>query len=331
MRIAVLYSKPADRFKSDPAHIAAEDDTESSAIEVFDALKSKGADARLVPVTEQTIESAVRATDGDLVFNLIEWTGVDTPLAMHVFDAMMRRGTKFTGATKDNYFETCDKTLTKRMLAEAGLPTAQWQTFVTGDEPVRDDLVYPMLVKVSLEHSSVGIRMESVVSNADELKRIVEKRIREYRQPVYAESFLTGREFQVTLIEETDGLTILPPAEIAFVTDTDVPLLTYESRWDVTHTDYSNSIVKIADLEPAYARHLNDMCRKAFTGLGFRDYARFDLRCDRTGSPFFLELNSNPGLGDDDEYGMTLSYKAAGMTFADFIWKIVEAAMRRYS
>ena len=32
---------------------------------------------------------------------------------------------------------------------------------------------------------------------------------------------------------------------------------------------------------------------------------------------------------DSDEYGMTVSYRAVGMTFADFVWAIVESAIKR--
>ncbi len=87
--------------------------------------------------------------------------------------------------------------------------------------------------------------------------------------------------------------------------------------------------MKLAVLDASLAHTLTKISTAAFTELGFRDYARFDVRCDAEGHPYFLELNSNPGLGDDDEYGMTLSYKAVGMTFADFVWEIVQSALRR--
>lgn len=329
MNITVLFNKPSVRFERDATHKDAEEDTEESAHEIRDALTTKGVDVTLCALTEQTIDEGIAGLRSDLVFNVIEWTGVDTPLAMHAFDELNKRHLLYTGATKQNYRDTCDKTRLKKLLDDAKLPTAQWQNFITGHEPIRADLRYPMIVKVSLEHSSVGIAQDSIVRNSEELQRIVRERIIQFRQPVFAETFLSGREFQVTLLEQSDGLTILPPAEIVYKSGTDVPLLTYKSRWDMTHSDYTNSEVCIAELSETLGKKLDVICRDAFRKLGFRDYARFDIRCDDNERPYFLELNSNPGLGDDPEYGMTVSYKAVGMSFSDFVWEIVQSTLRR--
>jgi D-alanine-D-alanine ligase-like ATP-grasp enzyme len=74
------------------------------------------------------------------------------------------------------------------------------------------------------------------------------------------------------------------------------------------------------------------VCIGAFKKLEFRDYARFDMRIrfqNNTYQIFFLETNANPGLDDDDAYGLTLSFKAVGMTFRDFLLEIIASAMRR--
>lgn len=330
VNISVLYNKPAARFTDDKEHKAAEEDTEHSAIEVAQALTEKGMHPTLVPVTEHTIEQTISSLPSDIVFNLIEWTGVDVPYADKIYDLMDAKKVCYTGATKASYFLSCDKSVSKKMLDTLHLPTASWQLFVTGEEFVRDDLQYPVIIKVSNEHSSVGIEKDSVVSNAHDLTPVVKRRIAEYHQPVFAEAFLPGREFQVTLLEMEDGLRVLPPAEILYVKGTDVPLLTYNSRWDEDHHEYNNSRVALASLSPALERSIMTMSTTAFTQMGFRDYARFDIRCDAHEQPFFLELNSNPGLGDDPEYGMTVSYKAAGMTFADFIIEIVKSTQKRF-
>lgn len=328
--ISVLYNKPSARFTRHNEHKAAEEDTEHSAVEVADALVEKGMHPTLVPVTEHTIEQTISSLTRDIVFNLIEWTGVDVPYAERIYDLMDAKNVCYTGATKASYFLSCDKTVSKKKLDTLHLPTASWQLFVTGNEAIRDDLQYPVIVKVSNEHSSVGIEKDSVVLNACDLVAVVKRRIAVYRQPVFAEAFLSGREFQVTLLETDDGLRVLPPAEIMYTKDTDVPLLTYNSRWDEDHREYSNSRVALAALDPSLEEAIMLMSMQAFTNMGFRDYARFDIRCDRENHPYFLELNSNPGLGDDQEYGMTVSYKAAGMTFADFVFQIVRSTQKRY-
>jgi len=331
MKIAVLYNVPSRRFVKDPTHRAAEEDTVESATEVHEALLTKGIQSRLVPISEDTIPDAVASlVPYDLTFNLIEWTGVDTKYAMQTYDEFVKYEIPITGATKECYRDTCNKIPMKKLLDDAGLPTAPWQSFHTGFEPVSETIVYPSIIKVSSEHSSVGVSKESIVHTEKELTSAVHRRIETFRQPVIAEAFLTGREFQVTLIERLNGLTILPPAEILYIDGTDVPLLTYDSRWNVQHSDYGNSTVGIVKLDEKLSYVLSDMCMKAFQKLSFRDYARFDIRCNTQSVPYFLEVNSNPGLGDDEEYGMTISYKAAGLTFTDFVWEIICSAARRY-
>ncbi len=74
---------------------------------------------------------------------------------------------------------------------------------------------------------------------------------------------------------------------------------------------------------------MDAVARDTFTRLSFRDYARLDIRV-RDEDIFILEANSNPGLDDDPEYGITVSYKAIGMTFADFMWEIIQSCLRRF-
>lgn len=328
MNITVLYNKPALRFVKNAAHVVAEEDTEESALEVAEALKKKGAVPTLVALTETNIDAVIASLPHDLIFNLIEWTGVDTPYAIRAYDKINKRGLHYTGATIEAYLLSCDKSKMKQRLEEEGLATARWQLFETGNEHVRRDFHYPLIVKVSSEHSSVGLSKEAIVYDMNNLRSIVKKRLAEYKQPVYAEEFLDGREFQVTLLEQSSGLTVLPVSEVRYTKGTNVPFLTYASRWEADHSDYQNSDVILATLTQELKDNINEMSTRAFTTFGYRDYARFDVRC-KGNEPMFLEINSNPGLSDDEEYGMTVSYKAAGMTFADFVWEIVQSSIRR--
>ena len=329
MNISVLYNKPTHRFSDTSKNVEAEEDTQESAEEVLEALEEKKYHSTLVPITEDDIPKTVNSLKDELVFNLIEWTGVDAHYASDVYDLFAKNKTKFTGATKESYFLSCDKVAMKKQLDKEGFATAPWQEFVTGDEPIRKDLPYPVIAKVSLEHSSVGLSKEAIIDAESNLLPFVKKQIKQFKQPILVEQFLDGREFQVTLLETRKGLQVLPPAEVIYTKGTDVPFLTYESRWNADHPDFENSTVVLAKLDPALRNEIEAMSRGVFTTMGYRDYARFDMRC-RGSEPMFLEVNSNPGLSDDDQYGMTVSYRSLGMTFADVIEEIVESARRRY-
>jgi len=328
MKIIVLYNLPTERVLEGP-YLASEEDTRLSAIAVSRALKSKGAKVKLVPVQTDNI-NLLKHLSADLVFNLIEWTGLELPFSLKAFRLLEQMRIPFTGAGSANYLLTSDKLKLKSALRRAGLPTAPWQAFRTGRETIRTHLPYPLLVKLALEHCSIGLLADSVVTKPRQLQRIVQARLFQFQQPVIAEEFLSGREFQVTVISTASGIKALPPAEIIY-REPHYRFLTYAGRWEEEHPEFQATQVKLASVSPALRHELASVSLEAFHKLNFRDYARMDLRCRDSGEVVILEANSNPGLDDHQEYGLTISFKAAGFTFADFVWEIVQSALRRFT
>lgn len=322
MNITVLYNKPSRQSQ----YIETDIDTQESAEEVAAALQQKGQKVLLMAVDEQSIAN-ISGIRTDLIFNLIEWTGIDLPLSDRALALIEKTGIPVTGATRENFLETSDKIPMKKAFDRLGLPTARWQVFKNGSEPIRDDFVYPLILKPSLEHCSIGLSQDSIVAATTEVKRRVQAMIQQFHEPILAEEFVSGREFQVTVYEDTDGLCVLPAAEIIFDSDSPIHMLTYDSRWEEHSKEYKTSHVRVIQ-DPVLQKNLDEIAKRTFERLLFRDYARLDVRM-RGGDIIILEANSNPGLGDDDEYGLSLSYRAVGMTFADFIWKIVASASRR--
>lgn len=326
MKIAVIYSLPTRRAMASP-FIATDEDTKESAEEVGEALQSKGIKVELVPVSEDSIDR-IASISTDVIFNLLEWDGLDGTLLMNAMDELDRTRIPYTGSSKKALAICNDKARMKTALDHFSLPNPRWQEFITGRETVREDLRYPVIVKLGLSHCSVGLTKDAVVKDKETLLTVVHNRIRSFDQPVYVEEFIVGREFQVTVLDRTSGLMVLPPAEILFTTSGASAFLTYGSRWDEAHADYKESSVGLSVLSPSLAEKLQRISRKTFIDMGFSDYSRLDIRT-RDEEVFILEANANPGLGDSDDYGMTVSYKAAGLTFADVILEIVESCLRR--
>ncbi|MEK7141513.1 MAG: hypothetical protein AAB800_03140 [Patescibacteria group bacterium] len=326
MNIAIIYSLPTRRAMTSP-FLVTDEDTKESAEEVAEALVPKGATIELVPISEDTIDR-IRSIQADVIFNLLEWDGLDGPLLVRAMEVLESAGIAYTGSDKHALAVVNDKCRMKAAMETAGLPTARWQEFLTGREVVRDDFRYPVIVKLGLSHCSVGLTKDAVVTGAEGLLTVVNDRIRSFHQPVYAEEFIVGREFQVTVVNRAQGIAVLPPAEILFTTTGAHAFLTYGSRWDETHADYKESSVSLADLSPSFLDKIKRISHNAFVTMGFADYSRLDIRT-RGDEVFILEANANPGLGDSDDYGMTVSYKAVGMAFADFIWEIVASCIRR--
>ncbi len=326
MNVAVLYSLPTRRALGTPFK-ATDEDTKESAEEVAAALTSKGVHVDLVPVGEDAIER-IATIAADLIFNLIEWDGLDTPLYLEALGLLEAKGTPFTGPSLPTMTRLTDKVKMKEALDVVGIPTPRWQLFSDGSEPVRDDFVYPVIMKLAWEHCSIGLTRNAIIDRRQDVASHVVEHISTFHQPVYVEEFIEGREFQVTILEEDRLPRVLPPAEIVFEKSGKDSFLTFESRWDEEHPDYALSSVKVADVSKPLRTRMEEISVAAHRHFGFRDYSRMDIRC-RGEEPFILEANANPGMGDDEDYGMTVSYKAAGMTFADFVWKIVDSCLRR--
>lgn len=325
LTIAVVYNLPTTRAKK-TAFIASDEDTKDSAEEVSEALVKKGAESQLIPVSEDTIDT-LKNIRADCIFNLIEWTGLDTPLNTRAVSILESTGIPMTGSNLETIVKTSDKIKMKEALDLVKIPTPRWQMFTSATEEVRPDFIYPVIIKLGWEHCSIGLTRDAVIRNNKDLLPAIRKHLTQFRQPVYIEEFIAGGELQVTLYE-SHKIVMLPPAEIVFDDKFDDNFLTYEGRWVEDSAEFKKSHVAVASLSTEVLSNLTALCLKTYKDIAFRDYARFDLRL-RGNEIYFLEVNSNPGLGDSDDYSMTVSYKAAGLTFADFIWKIVESCLRR--
>lgn len=326
MKITVVYSLPTRRALATP-YAAADEDTKDSAVVVAKELSAKGAEVVLLPISEDTIDT-IANIKADCVFNLIEWDGLDVALAIAAFKQLEPLDIPFTGVSNSVLQNVANKIDMKKALRTAGLPTPGWQVFEHGNEPVEANLIFPVIVKPLYEHCSVGLTYESIAERREQLLPIVTKQLMQYKQPVFAEEFIIGREFQVTVLDRTSGLSVLRPAEIMFDEEGTRAFLTYASRWIEGHPEYGTSSVKLAKLTPELEKLLTDVSLQAFQALDYRDYSRLDIRT-RGNEIFILEANANPGLEDDEAYGMSVSFHAAGLTFADFLWEIVQSCLRR--
>lgn len=328
MNIAILYTLPTRRAKQS-VFIETDEDTIESAQEVAKAVGDKGSTPMLVGLSEDAIETTIRSIKADCIVNLIDWTGLDLPFSLTAMDVLETIGIPFTGASRKAFELGADKIPMKKHLDAHKLPTPRWQLFETGKEHVRTDFSYPVIVKLAKEHCSVGLGKTSIVNSGKELIVLVAKQLITYHEPVIAEEFISGREFQITLLEKKSGLTMLPPAEVTYNVRGTNAMLSYESRWEENSPDFHTSGMALAKLTEDQLLAFEKICKDTFHAFGFTDFTRIDARLNNNGEFMILEANANPGLSDHPLYGMTVSYKAVGMTFSDFVWEIIGSCLRR--
>ncbi len=193
--------------------------------------------------------------------------------------------------------------------------------------------IFPVLLKPNVGDSSLGITKDSVVSNQQEFMAYWEH-LREAfpNRDILVQEFLTGREYTVGIIGNPGmQMTVLPVLEVDYSgLDSDLPqILGYESKWEPDSPYWSKIKYHEAKLSGQEKRTLIDRAQMLFERLDCRDYARFDFRADANGEIKLLEANPNPGWCWDGKMNIMAGY--AGLTYADMLRLILEAAQARYS
>ena len=278
------------------------------------------------------VRSRLLELQPDAVFNLVEsLAGTDRlmPLPALLLEAMR---IPFTGACGHAILTTSDKLLAKRGLCAGGLPTPGWISAAgCGDRPL---LTGQVIFKAVHEHASFGIDDESVqgFSAGQEPDIIEQLQMRQTRTgtPYFAEQFIPGREFNLTILDGPCGPQVLPPAEIQFL---DFPphrpqIVGYAAKWDEAAEEYHNT-PRTFDFSADDAALLNQLSLLAVNcwhRFGLGGYARIDFRVDHLGHPWVLEINANPCLSPDA--GLAAAVARAGIPWSLAVQRILTAALQ---
>jgi D-alanine-D-alanine ligase len=141
----------------------------------------------------------------------------------------------------------------------------------------------------------------------------------------FAEVFIEGREFNLSLLDGPDGPQVLPPAEIIFegYEDGKPRIVGYRAKWDDTSYEYHHT-PRCFDFPPedrALLEELKQTALRCWQVFGLKGYVRVDLRVDSSGRPWILEINTNPCLSPDAGYPAAAA--RAGYSLADVINQLI--------
>lgn len=211
----------------------------------------------------------------------------------------------FTGSGAESCRIAFDKVLTRKRLAEHGVPIAEGE--VLADAGART-IPVPLVVKPPREGSSVGCHLvfsesEWESSFADAARHSGEALV---------ERYIPGRELTVGVV----GNLVLPVVEIK----TAAAWYDFNAKYVTGDTQY----VVPAELGPETTRLLQDLALKTFQCLDAEGLGRIDFRLDPEGNPFVLELNSIPGFTATSL--LPKAAKAAGIGFSELCCRIMEMA-----
>ena len=320
-------------------------DSESTINALIEAIKSGGHSCEFLE-GDVSLWDTVKLYKPDICFNICEGHFGDAREAQVPAILEMLR-IPYTGSKILTLAITLDKPMTKRVLVYHDIPTPAFQTFERVDEPLSDDMEFPLFVKPSREGTGIGISEKSIVRNEIELREQISDTLNQYQQTVLVERFIEGREVTVGVVGNLTGpvgrripvdegapriqagLRFLPPLE--------VDLQSYLG----SDTVYSNQLkVDLADqlsyLTPApldedIVSDLNWYTAAVFRVTGALDVSRVDFRLDVNDNlkPYILEINALPGLspGISD---LVIEAAAEGIDHTGLVNMILDTALKRY-
>jgi D-alanine-D-alanine ligase len=307
------------------------------ALEEYDSLETVNA---IAAALESLGHSVVKLSGGrkflsnilqkyvDFVFNISEGRGnyrsreAQIPAILEMLDI------PYSGSDPQCLAVALDKPLTKKLVQAAGIRTPKWEVVSDRremEEICRDSFPLPAFIKPAFEGSSKGIRLGCRVKDRDQMAKVTETILDQYRQPVMIEEFISGDEVTVGVIgnhpPQIVGIMRILPRKRS---NNFVYSLEVKRDWQ-NQVDYECP----AQLEAKVLKKISDFSLMAFDILGCRDFARLDFRLDQKGTPCFLEINPLPGLNPKSSDLPIMAYKM-GWNYQRLISSVLEAALERY-
>jgi D-alanine-D-alanine ligase len=346
-RVALLANlkKNAPKFQGMSEDQWDDLDSESTVSDLVDAIRSGGHACEFLE-GDSSLMDTIRKFKPDICFNICEGHFGDAREAQVPAILEMLR-IPYTGSKVLTMSLSLDKPMTKRVLTYHDLPTPPFQSIERVDEPLADDMKYPMFVKPSREGTGMGVSAKSIVNNEDELREQVAYIIEKYKQTALVEHYIEGREVTVGLVGNLigpvgrrlpvdegapriqAGVRFLPPMEVDLqpFEDSDV---VYSNRLKVDLADQLNYLCP-APLDDEMVDDLNWYTAAVFRVTGALDVSRVDFRLDMHDNwkPYILEINPLPGLspGISD---LVIEAEADGISHVGLVNMILETALYRY-
>lgn len=217
---------------------------------------------------------------------------------------------------------TLHKGLTKRVIRDLGVATADFAIVEKIDDIEKINLSYPMFAKPAAEGNGKGIAPNSIIKNKSELESVCSSLVSKFDGPVIVEEFLPGREFTVGIVGTGENSRAIGTLEVASTEKGDQNVYSYENKQNC-HEFCEYILIKGEIAEKCEKTALD-----AWKGLGCRDAGRIDLRYDSDGIPNFLEVNPVAGLNPIDS-DLPIICTKIGLPYNDLIKQIMDSAILR--
>ncbi len=322
MRVGFTYDLKDDYLK---AGFSEEEAAEFDAVETIEgieaALTSLGYRVDRIGNVLRLAERLVAGERWDIVFNIAEGVrGIGREAQVPaLLDAY---GVPYVFSDPMVLALCLHKGLTKRVVRDAGIPTAPFH-LVEDEHDIGDlRLHYPLFAKPVAEGTGKGIGALSKISDEATLRDRCRDLLARFRQPVLIEEFLPGRECTVGIVGTGRAARIVGVMEVLFKPNAE------KDAYGLHNKKHYREIVEYVVPEKGLFDACSVVALAAWRALGCRDGGRVDVRCDARGVPNFIEVNPLAGLHPIDS-DLPILARLNGTDYRTLIAAIMESALSR--
>lgn len=247
----------------------------------------------------------------DVVFLALHGACGEDGRIQATFDLM---GIPYTGSGYLGSALAMDKTMTKQLFREGGVPTPMG-TILRKEDPRQSTaelgVGLPCVVKTACGGSSVGVY---IAQTEEDYEQAVEAGFA-YEDKLVVEQYIRGREFSVGVV---DG-EAYPIIEIA-------PLVGF---YDYKNKYQAGSTIETcpAELSEELTAKMQRIAEQAYRVLHLENYGRMDFMMDEEHNMYCLEANTLPGMTPTSLLPQEAA--ALGMSFEDLCDKLIRVSLRQ--
>jgi D-alanine-D-alanine ligase len=211
-----------------------------------------------------------------------------------------------------------NKIAAKKVIRGSGVPTpddvevGRDQNAAAAAAEIEAKLGLPVMLKPVEEGSSLGV---SKCTDLEELAACIDKGRVEFGA-MFAERFVPGSEITVGVLERDGRVEALPILELVPAND----FYDFEAKYTKGLTEF----ILPARLQAPVYGEAQQAAIAAFVAIGCRGYARVDMMVDAEGVPWFVEVNTLPGMTELSD--LPAQAAAAGLSYEDLVETILLTA-----
>ena len=226
-----------------------------------------------------------------------------------LIDTIKNKRLRSTAEYYDRYELVCDKFKVGKFLHRTRILVPR--SFQL--EEVQEGKTY--FVKPRYGSDSFGVSEKSICHSASEVREQVWK-LHDNDTEATIEEYIEGKEFTATCIN--DGILKVYAIEIDCANSCGIQ--TYESK-----KDYEEVGLRIKDVQTKLK--VESLARQTFTELDLRHHARIDMRMDKQGQLYVIDVNLLPGLGPTGDLARCMLLNG-NMSYIDALNAVLNTATR---